>query len=61
MHKVNLSTLSWADGQPVVATDLGEGRELLLDYDKKSYNVTLHKIVGKKEAADDGMVEIMFV
>ena len=48
-HKVRITSLSREDGQPVTISDLMEGKELLLDYNKKSYGVTVLKIVGKNE------------
>ncbi len=59
---VKLTALSREDGQPVTKVDLTKGKELLLDYNKKAYEVTVSSVSQQSEDIQpDGMFNFTFV
>ena len=59
-HKVPFCSLSMEDGSSVTqSADLAEGQELLLEYGKKSYEVTIFSIENKLHEETEGTFFIM--
>lgn len=55
IYKAKVTSLCTEDMNSITAADLIEGKQLMMDYNKKSYPVTVMKVVTLQDESKNGM------